>query len=185
VQLVLGAQLRHATEWLSSTAFQMITIFHIAFASLLVAEAGCLFFVIRSGASSNRFGLLPWIFVCIILVQIALGVATWMLKYGWPWGTEHLVSLLPQSWLPEKTEERIYVIPARSLFQTIIVTSHVATGSLILATTGLMSFRSWSLFGMSGTVMQKSANTISSIAQTKSDNNLLRSALACSMGGTR
>jgi cytochrome c oxidase assembly protein subunit 15 len=59
-----------------------------------------------------------------------LGCATWVVKYGWPEFFASYAFAAP------------YTIQAKSLFQALIVTSHVATGSLILATSVALFARS-------------------------------------------
>jgi cytochrome c oxidase assembly protein subunit 15 len=139
IQLVIGAHLRHGIGWLSSSAFQIVTLFHLIFASLIVIESIALFFIARSVQAGNRFTNLTWVLALFIVAQVILGVCTWVLNYGWPWGYEKLQAMLPAGWAPTQ-------ITANGFSQTLVTTAHVAVGSLILATSGLFTFRSFTLF---------------------------------------
>lgn len=138
IQLVIGAHLRHGIDWLSSSAFQIVTFFHLIFASLIVIESIALFFIVRSVQAGTRFTNLTWLLAFLILTQVVLGVCTWVLNYGWPWGYEKLQAMLPAGWAPNQ-------ITANGFAQTLVTTAHVAVGSLILATSGLFTFRSFTL----------------------------------------
>src|SRR5690606_503056 len=56
----------------------------------------------------------------LVLVQLALGVATWVSKYGWPGA------------LGEQTWAARAATVAGGMTSSMIVTAHVAVGSLIL-----------------------------------------------------
>ena len=64
----------------------------------------------------------------LVALQIALGLGTWIVKYGWPTlaGGEHLAG---------------FVVQAESRRQARMTTAHVAVGSLILVTSLLVSLR--------------------------------------------
>jgi cytochrome c oxidase assembly protein subunit 15 len=122
LQLMLGAVLRHMPAGSQPGLFRTVVFFHLIMAAALVVQAvllrrhagqlGDASLAMRRAANGLLF---------LLAFQIALGSATWIAKYGWP----PLVA--SYSWAAS------YVIRAESLFQTHVVTAHVAAGSLILA----------------------------------------------------
>ena len=120
VQLVLGAQLRHVQPNAAPGAFAMIVATHVIVAFVLWFFTLAVWLKIRRCGDltlSRPAGLL----IGLVAVQIALGVGTWVVNYGWP-------SIL--AWVPGAAG---FLVRAKGFFDSIIVTSHVATGSLILA----------------------------------------------------
>ncbi|MCG8651680.1 MAG: hypothetical protein MI861_17700, partial [Pirellulales bacterium] len=69
------------------------------------------------------------VLIGLVTLQIALGVGTWVVNYGWP-------SFL--QWFPGATG---FLIQAKGFVDSIIVTAHVATGALILAVSTLLFVR--------------------------------------------
>jgi hypothetical protein len=67
--------------------------------------------------------------VLLLLVQVGLGVSTWMVKWGWP------------IWLPTPAFAAGYTVVADGMLQSVVVTAHAATGSLILAFSLMTSLR--------------------------------------------
>ena len=68
-----------------------------------------------------------------LFFQLLLGGASWVTRYGWP------------GFLADNELFAAYLIRAQALWPSIIVTAHVATGSLILALAVLISVRSMRL----------------------------------------
>jgi len=58
--------------------------------------------------------------VAVVILQVGLGVGTWVVKYGWPLG------------LSETQLAADYVVETYSMTQAHITTAHVAIGSLLL-----------------------------------------------------
>ena len=83
--------------------------------ALLVARANRHEPASRGLVWSMRFLILA------ILVQVSLGVGTWVVKFGWP------------IWFADMEFAAGYVVPEKSMFQMNLITAHVAVGSLILA----------------------------------------------------
>lgn len=120
-QLIIGAQVRHvAAETLPST-FRVLFVFHLLMAFVVVAHVGLLVWASRHRqlAASLRKPVLA--LLALILLQMILGPASWVLQYGWPWG------------LSEYSLFAGYTVQAQSMLQAMTVTAHVATGSLVLA----------------------------------------------------
>ncbi|HEV3137573.1 MAG TPA: hypothetical protein VGZ26_06705, partial [Pirellulales bacterium] len=68
--------------------------------------------------------------VALILLEISLGAATWVTKYGWP------------NWIADRSWAADYVIQEGSGLQVWATTAHVAMGSMVLATSLLLALRS-------------------------------------------
>ena len=128
VQLVLGAQLRHLHPTTRPSWFTMMVALHVMTAAGLwlltaLAWAG----LRRCGdLTLSRPGLL---LIGLVAVQIVLGVGTWVVNYGWP------VFL---QWFPGAQG---FLLRSKGFTDSLIVTSHVATGSLILAVCTLIFVR--------------------------------------------
>lgn len=129
-QLVLGAQLRHLAPGSVPGTFRLVLFFHLAVAAALVAH-GLTLWVRTLRAPRYELSLRrPALALAgLILLQIALGVSTWAGKYGWP------------AWLGDYGFAAGHVVKADSGHQIWMVTAHVATGSLILATSLLVALR--------------------------------------------
>ena len=128
VQLVLGAQLRHVQPNAAPGAFAMIVVTHVIVAFVLW------FFTLAAWLRIRRCGDLTLsrpagLLIGLVAVQIALGVGTWVVNYGWP-------SIL--AWVPGSAG---FLVRAKGFFDSIVVTSHVATGSLILAVSVMLLVR--------------------------------------------
>jgi len=134
LQLILGANLRHIAVDASPSAFRVTVLFHLLFAGVVALTAVNLWLTVWKQQPIRRHLLWPATVICLLVViQIALGGGTWIVKYAWPgwatdlgWGVSH-------------------VVQANSLSQSITVTSHVAVGSLILAVATLIAIRSFRL----------------------------------------
>jgi cytochrome c oxidase assembly protein subunit 15 len=124
LQIVLGAVLRHVPIDSQPGTFVLAVKFHLFLAGVLtlhiVLLSGLVLYRARNKSPLARFaGML----VGLVVVQLLLGVATWMEKYSLPtWAS---------GWLSHSG----MVIRDGSWAQTNIITAHVATGSAIFGTT--------------------------------------------------
>jgi len=120
VQLVLGSALRHMPVSATPRDFRTAAVFHIVVAIALTAQIGLLLVSVVRPA----IGLAA----CVVL-QIGLGLGTWIVKYGWPvWlGGGHLIG---------------FIVQAKGFWQAHVTTAHVALGSLILALSLVVALRS-------------------------------------------
>jgi len=113
LQLTFGAALRHIDAAASPWAFAAILKFHLVLAAIVAGHTAVVAWRVRRA----------WLGVLLALVvtfQLALGVATWVMKYGLPrWAT---------GWMPATIEATV----AGGWSQTNIVTAHSATGSLLV-----------------------------------------------------
>jgi cytochrome c oxidase assembly protein subunit 15 len=133
LQLVLGAHLRHVAVDTEPRVFSVIAVGHIFLGITLLLHAGLLWArVVMSPTLRGCPWVVAWASILAILfvLQIALGVATWTVKYGWP------------TWLPAWSAFARFTVPEKSMMQANIVTAHVATGSLILISALWMGMRS-------------------------------------------
>jgi cytochrome c oxidase assembly protein subunit 15 len=123
LQLVLGAVLRHVPVDSEPTAFLHAIRFHLFLAGVLVLHVVLLAWLVARHFRKVR--PLNWLtagLMCLILVQVMLGGATWIAKFAVPaWAT----GLVPHDG---------YTIQADGWLQTHIITAHVAVGSLLLVT---------------------------------------------------
>ncbi len=127
-QLVLGAQLRHAQPDLPPGRFTMTVALHVMMAFLLWTMTPVVW------RSARRCGDLtlsrPAIsLIGLISIQILLGVGTWVVNYGFP-------GFL--SWVPGASG---FLLRSKGFADSITVTAHVATGSLILGVATLLLVR--------------------------------------------
>jgi len=129
-QLVLGAQLRHVPTGMAPSQFSMIVVFHVVVAVALVMHVVALCMqVLRLGADGRSIRTSVLLIAVLLLVQMGLGPATWVVKYGWP------------EWFRGYRFAADYTIQAESMMQAVVVTAHVATGSLILAAAVVVALR--------------------------------------------
>jgi cytochrome c oxidase assembly protein subunit 15 len=119
-QLVLGAMLRHAKPTLSAFGFSHIVKTHLIVAFILLGLAiwVSLYMAKCGNLTLRRSGRM---LLGCVAIQILLGILTWVVNYGFP-------SVL--DWVPWS---RDYIVQAKGFLESILITAHVATGSLILA----------------------------------------------------
>ncbi len=135
-QVVIGAILRHSPRMTGSLApslFQTAVYFHLLLALLVVVNGLLLAWRCFQNGMQVRSGMC---LVGLIAVQVILGAGTWVVKYGVPlWAT---------TWW-----EMEFVNTQANFLQSSIITSHVAVGSLVLATALAISLRLARQFGIS------------------------------------
>ncbi|WP_145390882.1 COX15/CtaA family protein [Stieleria neptunia] len=125
LQLVLGAQLRHVQPLTTPGTFTLIVAVHIVTAFGLWLLTPVLFVLVRRCGDltlSRPAGWLIWFVGC----QILLGTGTWIVTYGWP----SVLEFLPFG--------EGFLVRSKGFVDSIIVTAHVAVGSLILATAAVI-----------------------------------------------
>jgi len=131
VQMVVGSELRHIAADASTDRFRIAVWFHLLLAAAIAVHVLMLWirtirFPVRISPLRRPAGFLA----AVVLVQIILGGTTWLLKYGWPAG------LLGAEPLAGWTNT------AGTLVPSLIVTAHVATGSLVLGVSLMVALRS-------------------------------------------
>jgi cytochrome c oxidase assembly protein subunit 15 len=121
-QLVVGAFLRHISVSSPPHVYRTLVLLHIGMALVLLIgtfaqwSVSCLSRFKRTGirASINILAML-------VIVQIMLGIGTWVVKFGWP------------VWFSELGFAATFVVGEKTFWQMNLITAHVAVGSLILA----------------------------------------------------
>ena len=140
-QVVLGACMRHMPLTLTPGTFRALVLAHLAVGLLvtwciawLAWNARSCFFVsggVGNSPSSNQTNSGRLVLRAIdrsavlVVLQLMLGIATWVSKYSWP-------AIL--AWVPGSEG---YVVQADGWLPSTIVTAHVAVGALILANTAV------------------------------------------------
>ena len=134
LQLVLGAVVRHTPHMPESAGpglFRIAVLLHLFMAAVLTIHVVLVF---ARGCRTSVAGELPSVrrpaslLLVAILVQLTLGAGTWVVNYGIPdWAQTALVGE--------------YVVRTQSFTQLLVTTAHVAVGSLILATSLVVTLR--------------------------------------------
>lgn len=131
LQLIVGAQLRHLTGAVPIKLFKLFVHSHLTMAGvvflLAVVTAIATVCTKRIGPKIRRPALLA---VGLVGIQILLGVGTWVVNYALPW--EEVNASLAT-----------YTILAKGFWESLIVTAHVATGSLIISLSVIVALRAW------------------------------------------
>lgn len=129
LQLMIGAQLRHVTGAIKPSLFMGFVHLHLTMAGVVVTLA--LLLVLSLGKPvSGRIRGPAWILILVLLSQVALGIATWIVNYALPW--------------PDLTNDLAnYTLTAKGFWESMIVTAHMATGSLIISFATVVALRSW------------------------------------------
>jgi len=129
-QLMLGAVVRHVPEAAPVAEFQAAVLFHLIGAVALVAHAAFLLYtLVRHRDLSAGLRLGAWGLAAALTMQVLLGGATWVSKYGYPAGLESLAAMHDQAFV------------AGGTWQAGLATAHMATGSLILAVSVMLAVR--------------------------------------------
>ena len=130
-QLIIGAQLRHITAAVDHRVFMAFVHTHLTLAALVVILALCTSTVTGLNRRTPGRVRFPAILIAVlVLIQISLGIATWIVNYGLPW--QEL-----SEWLAG------YTISAKGYWESLIVTAHMATGSLIISLATVTALRAW------------------------------------------
>jgi cytochrome c oxidase assembly protein subunit 15 len=130
LQVVLGALLRHIPVLAAPGVFRAAVLLHIVCGLAVVAHVLMLAFRARKRncdlpSIRRRVQLLS----LLVMVQVALGGATWVMKYGWP------------AWFANQAFAASFTIQANSLSQALVTTLHMAVGALILSVSVVIALR--------------------------------------------
>lgn len=145
-QLVLGAFVRHISVSSLPSVYRSLVVMHMVTAAVLVLGTLVQWGVLRlarfrglgvRGSANALMGL--------ILVQVFLGVCTWVVKFGWP------------VWFASQEFAASYVVGEKTLVQMNLITAHVAVGSLILVVWTIQMLRCHCLFGRGQPLSRRSA----------------------------
>lgn len=135
MQLILGSFLRHQPPGMTWRDFQMAALFHVTMAIAIASMTVLLFFMSRGRHNSLAPNKLVTGLLCLICVQIGLGLGAWVVNYGWPdFGPlSAYFAAWSESWL----------ITAESMSQSLVTTSHQALGALFLALSAALCASQW------------------------------------------
>jgi cytochrome c oxidase assembly protein subunit 15 len=129
-QLVLGSQLRHLPAGAQPGDFRIALVFHLAVAAALLVHVALLTAAVYRDVRGEPAIVRPVVALAgLIVLEIGLGAGTWVTKYGWP------------GWLGDFGFAAGYTVVEGGRLQAWITTAHVATGSLILASSLLVALR--------------------------------------------
>jgi heme a synthase len=130
VQLVLGAHLRHIPVTAGPGEFRAAVIFHLLGAAAVAVHAALLAaHVLRNYRDAPPLRRPAVVLAALVLLQLSLGVGTWVVKYSSPFETGALAAV------------RGYTFAADGMAQALTVTAHAAGGSLILAIAVMLALR--------------------------------------------
>ena len=132
-QVILGARVRHILPDALPGEFTTTVAQHISAAVLLWFLSVAAFRRFR-GCGDLTLARPVLVLLISITVQIALGVGTWVANYGWP-------GILGSSIIQAMPGASQYLIQAKGFWDSIVVTAHVAVGSLILAVSTMLILR--------------------------------------------
>jgi cytochrome c oxidase assembly protein subunit 15 len=122
LQILLGAVLRHVPVAAEPATFVQAVRFHLFLAAVLTFHIAILvWFVLRHARSIQPLRGLAFALAVILIVQLSLGAATWVVKFAAP------------AWAPDWIVSSRAAIQDGGWLQTHIITAHVAVGSLLLA----------------------------------------------------
>ena len=132
IQIVLGALLRHLPTSASPGFFFWAVWGHLIFAGLVTLQILIVVWMVTRGRCAHSALGRPAVgLLLLVLCQIVLGCATWIVHYYWP------------NWVPDlDLVARYTTIESKGLLQTMIVTAHQATGSLVLGMSVWLTLRS-------------------------------------------
>lgn len=131
-QLVLGAFVRHIPPPMGPGGFRVAVFLHLTCALLLVLHVGALVYKRRRLGLHQSLIATPMKLLTIgVIAQIVLGMATWVLRYGWP------------QWLGEHAWNSGHTIVQESTGQAIAATAHVALGSVVVLNCWIIALRAF------------------------------------------
>ena len=123
LQLMLGAVVRHVPVDGGPHTFALAVRFHLAMAAVLAIHIALVVWLVRRNfrqvTALNRLALL---LASLMLLQVGLGMATWVVKFAVPAAIVH------------RWPDAAITVQAGGWWQTHIITAHVAVGSALLGT---------------------------------------------------
>ena len=135
IQLVLGAQLRHMCVFAEPGEFRAAVYFHLLMALVLLVHVVLLAVRTLRHHRDQAPLVRPAVGLLMLMgLQFALGAGTWVVKYAWP------------AWAAGYRWNAAYTVSAESFAQSMIITGHVATGSLIVGVSLMLALRSLRLY---------------------------------------
>jgi cytochrome c oxidase assembly protein subunit 15 len=135
LQLVIGALMRHIPVTASPVFFRWTVFAHLFFAGVITTLIAVVaWLVFRWRKSLPTLKVPTGALVILVLCQLVLGCAAWVVNYYWP------------AWVPQWSLTASYpAIESKGWLQTMIVTGHVAMGSLIVGIGVLLTLQAYRL----------------------------------------
>jgi cytochrome c oxidase assembly protein subunit 15 len=131
LQIAVGAHLRHLPVDFTPEMFRIAVFFHLLLAAALVVHIVLLAVrIVRKHRDEPVLVRPALALASLILLQLALGSATWVIHYAWP------------TWMQGFSLTANLTLSAGGYWQAMVVTAHQATGSLILACAVMLALRS-------------------------------------------
>lgn len=130
LQLLVGANLRHAQPFWLPGSFAGLVHTHLLFATLITVFV----VVVNAWVSRNPYREIATLIIparlllVILMFQVVLGIATWVANYAAPWAEL-------TAWLAR------YTVQGKGFWESMIVTGHQATGSLLILTSLWLYYR--------------------------------------------
>lgn len=121
VQMIAGAVVRHMLVTATPQSFRSAVVVHMVLAGVVLLAALEVAWAATRRHQQATVRIAGVAVAGVVLLQISLGVATWLLKYGTPVWAEGILGA-PKS-----------ALIADGWWQTHLITAHQATGSLLLA----------------------------------------------------
>lgn len=150
MQLGLGSQLRHVSGMSSGDLFGLFVWMHVLVGTcLLFLAPGLAFAVLRLGQPGRLVRRPAILLACGVLLQVFLGILTWISKYGLPG--------FAYAWISGWN----YTVQADSMFSSLAATAHVANGALILALSTMIAIRGYRCAPHRSTLKSKVTPTLS------------------------
>ena len=148
MQLLVGAHLRHSLPTWLPNFFMSLVHTHLLLATLILLAVISSSVFVRWGSNRGRRELRTPsnALLAIVFVQILLGLATWVANYATPW-----VELTP--WLAR------YTVQGKGFWESMIVTGHQATGSLLIVCSLWLTCRAYRPVLLSTTTKSLSVET--------------------------
>jgi cytochrome c oxidase assembly protein subunit 15 len=130
-QIILGSQLRHLARDVGPGWFELWVWLHLIVAGLLLVLVVWVTVTLhRKFPSEQMLRRRGKLLLVLVLLQIVMGCATWVLNYNWPaWFLDYFFALE-------------YTVVAEGRLQALTTTAHVAVGSLCLVLA--LSLTMWS-----------------------------------------
>lgn len=154
LQVFLGAQLRHVQPTAGAGGFKHLVYTHIATACVVMLLSALAAWKLRGSAAGQRrvsgavggdasesrvekqlgcgdltLSRPALVLVFFVALQITLGLATWVARYGMPRFAQVNPSLAS------------YLVKSQAFAESLVITGHVATGALVLVTSAFLLLR--------------------------------------------
>jgi cytochrome c oxidase assembly protein subunit 15 len=148
LQILLGAVLRHVPVAAEPGTFALAVRFHLFLAAVLTFHvASLVVLVLLRARRIQPLAGLACVLAGLVLVQLALGAATWIVKFAAP------------AWAPNWIVAGRAAIQDGGWLQTHVITAHVAVGALLLAASLAVALYSLRLLPAAASRLRTTAHT--------------------------